>query len=91
MIFAQGIIGFFRILIWIQTLLRVPIADIFQTKKRKKRQIDVTTTTGLYDDEYDFWGGEYNDYENDEDELDVQTHKQIRIDFSKYGKNSTES
>ena len=72
-------------------MLRVPIADIFQTKKRKKRQIDVTTTTGLYDDEYDFWGGEYNDYENDEDELDVQPHKQIRINFSKYGKNSTEN
>ena len=71
-------------------MIRVSIANIFQTKKRKKRQIDVTKTTGLYDDEYDFWGEEYEDYDDD-DEPDVQPQKQIRINFSKYGKNSTEN
>jgi len=65
--------------------------DIFQTKKRKKRQIDVTTTTtiSLYDDEYNFWEDEY-DVSDDDDDNDVsgQTHKIQRIDFSKYGENS---
>lgn len=71
----------FLCLLVISSITRVPIADIFQTKKRKKRQ--VSTTSSEYD-LYDFWEEEY-DYE---DELDDVTPKP-RINFSKYGKNST--
>merc|ERR1711892_996369 len=59
---------------------RVPIADIFQTKKRKKRELNITD----YDDNYDFWTGEYDEYS---DENEVISTKE-RIDFNKYGKKS---
>merc|ERR1711892_574155 len=59
---------------------RVPIADIFQTKRRRKRELNITD----YDDNYDFWTGEYDEYS---DENEVISTKE-RIDFNKYGKKS---
>ena len=55
--------------------IRVPIADIFQTKKRRKREVNSTD----YADDYDFWSGEYDEY-SEENEI-VSTEK--RIDFEK--------
>eukprot|EP00090_Calanus_glacialis_P027719 TRINITY_DN4393_c0_g1_i1.p1 TRINITY_DN4393_c0_g1~~TRINITY_DN4393_c0_g1_i1.p1 ORF type:complete len:1001 (-),score=160.99 TRINITY_DN4393_c0_g1_i1:89-3091(-) len=67
----------------------VPIADIFQTKKRKKRQTEIgndDTTDNTYDyEEYDFWADEYNEY--DEDDEIITTVQ--RIDFNKYGNKSS--
>jgi len=57
---------------------RVPIADIFQTKKRRKREVNLTDYD---DDDYNFWSGEYDEY-SEENEI-VATKK--RIDFEKYG------
>jgi len=57
----------------------VPIADIFQNKRRRKRQAP------LDDDQYDYseiWGQEYYD-EVDEDHVEVE---EVRINFQKYGR-----
>jgi len=55
---------------------KVPIADIFQTKRRKKREV----TNDLEDIE-NFWEGEYNEYPEEDEE--VVTIVQ-RINFDKY-------
>jgi len=63
---------------------RVPIADIFQTKKRRKRQVNSTE-----EDYYDPWAGEYY-YDYD---AEVQEDEIPRINFDKYAPekgNSTE-
>merc|ERR1719350_1972121 len=70
---------------------RIPIADIFQTKRRRRRQADdgitieplTNSTDEDYDDEYyDIWEGEY-----DEDyDYEARVVTKQRIDFAKYGK-----
>jgi len=63
----------------------VPIADIFQTKKRRKRQADVENVTYEdYDEDYDFWSDEYNEYE----EVNEIVSTAQRINFNKYGNKS---
>eukprot|EP00092_Neocalanus_flemingeri_P006120 GFUD01006591.1.p1 GENE.GFUD01006591.1~~GFUD01006591.1.p1 ORF type:complete len:999 (+),score=194.12 GFUD01006591.1:266-3262(+) len=67
----------------------VPIADIFQTKKRKKRQADLeddsnSENVSYYDDAYDFWADEYNEYEEDTEIITTAE----RINFNKYGNKS---
>jgi len=62
---------------------RVPIGDIFQAKKRRKRQI----TTATEDDDYDFWAGEYDEY-SDYYETSI-VHE--RINFRKYGRKRNDS
>jgi len=59
---------------------RVPIADIFQTKRRRRRDVNSTDYEDEGDD-YDFWGGEYDEY-SQETEI-VATEE--RINFKKYG------
>jgi predicted RND superfamily exporter protein len=71
----------------------VPIADIFQTKKRRKRQTaiendDVTDNATDDYEEYDFWADEYNEYP-DEDEIVAKEKIVRRINFQKYGNTST--
>ena len=62
------------------TVPRVPIADIFQTKRRRKRELNST----YYDDDYDFWAGEYDEYSEQNDIISTKE----RIEFHKYGKKS---
>jgi hypothetical protein len=63
---------------------RVPIADIFQTKKRKKRQVPDEYEDGDYTD---IWG-DY--YDNEDDNVAVTqasvTYQRPRINFAKYAK-----
>jgi len=60
---------------------RVPIADIFQAQKRRKRQVNDTE-----EEYYDPWAGEYY-YDYDEEiEIDLP-----RINFEKYGKTNKNS
>merc|ERR1719206_1312489 len=68
----------------------VPIADIFQTKKRRKRQTqgeneDPVDNTTYDDEEYDFWGGEYDEYPEETEEIVTPVK---RINFEKYGNKS---
>merc|ERR1719264_2493986 len=69
---------------------RIPIADIFQTKRRRRRQADegitieplTNSTDEEYDEYYDIWEGEY-----DEDyDYEARVVTKQRIDFAKYGK-----
>jgi len=62
----------------------VPIADIFQTKKRRKRQAEIedVENAAYYDDDYDFWADEYNEYDQYDHEI-ITTAQ--RINFNKYG------
>merc|ERR1740123_814402 len=73
---------------------RIPIADIFQTKRRRRRQADegitiepLANSTGEeYDEYYDFWEGDY-----DEDyDYEARVVTKQRIDFAKYGKKREE-
>jgi len=58
---------------------KVPIADIFQTKKRKKRQ-----ATNISEDyEFDFWSGDYDEYGGYDEVREIQIEVE-RIDFDKY-------
>ena len=59
---------------------RVPIADIFQTKRRRRRDVNSTDYEDEGDD-YDFWGGEYDEYSQ---ETEIVATKE-RINFNKYG------
>ena len=59
---------------------RVPIADIFQTKRRRKRELNST----YYDDDYDFWAGKYDEYSEQNDIISTKE----RIVFHKYGNKS---
>ena len=61
------------------TVTRVPIADIFQTKRRRKREAN---TSSYYDEDYDFWGGEYDEYSDGNDIVITEE----RINLDKYGK-----
>merc|ERR1719234_811248 len=72
---------------------RIPIADIFQTKRRRRRQAEGITIEPLtnstdeeYDEYYDIWEGEY-----DEDyDYEARVVQKQRIDFAKYGKKREE-
>jgi len=88
---------------------KVPIADIFQTKRRRKREVQEISQSGDYregkgiiisdlpltvnqssdissygDDYVDFWGGEYDEYA--EYEENEKSFVKPRINFEKYGK-----
>jgi len=58
---------------------RVPIADIFQTKKRRKREI--INETAVYDEYENFWEGEYNEYPEEDEKVVTKVE---RINFEKY-------
>ena len=65
---------------------RVPIADIFQTKRRRRRDVNSTDYEDEGDD-YDFWGGEYDEYSQETEIIATEE----RINFNKYGeKNGNE-
>jgi len=65
---------------------RVPIADIFQTKRRRKRQ---ATSEEEYYDYADIWG----DYDTDNATEDTGTTSsgRTRINYAKYGKQNKSS
>merc|ERR1711892_161008 len=67
---------------------RIPIADIFQTKRRRKKR-QATNGTESYDDYDNFWSGEYNEYPEDEDDEIVTTVE--RINFIKYSEQKNKS
>jgi len=70
---------------------RISIADIFQTKKRRKRQIfeeDYQTATNSTADEYDIWTGDYDEYDDTEP---VKFDTRTRINFKKYGHQNVEN
>jgi len=65
---------------------RVPIADIFQTKRRRKRQ---ATSEEEYYDYDDIWGPDYDgDYDtvNATDDTGSTLSGKTRINYAKYGK-----
>lgn len=69
---------------------RIPIADIFQTKKRKKRQ-----AVPEYQYDYsDIWGDEYPEEaiweEYPEETLPSSFNSIQRINFAKYGRGSND-
>jgi len=66
---------------------RVPIADIFQTKRRRKRQ--ATSDDEEYYDYKDIWGEDYyEDYDNATEDTGTTS---IRINYAKYGKQNKSS
>ena len=69
-------------------MLRLPIADIFQTKRRKKREVEINNETSSQEEDYDydFWAEEYDDYD-----LGPVISIKPRIDFDKYGRRNDSS
>jgi len=67
----------------------VPIADIFQTKKRKKRQVPETEE---YEEEYydysNIWD-EYPEYDETKETVPTSITTKQRINFSKYAPNAS--
>ena len=75
---------------------RVSIADIFQTKRKRRRrreagkEVNETINDGdaAYDEYYDFWGEEYDEYKD----VTPVLYETERIDFKRYGRqNSSKS
>lgn len=66
-------------------VIRLPIADIFQTKRRRKRQAEDEDEDE--DDYYDdIW--DEDEYEDDETEETLYVKPVRRINYSKYGNSS---
>ena len=65
---------------------RLPIADIFQTKRRRRREAERYNETSGEEDYYDFWADEYDDYD-----LTPVISIKPRIDFAKYSKKTDSS
>jgi len=71
---------------------RVPIADIFQTKRRRRRQASSEEEEDDYDYD-DIWGDYYEDYHTDNETEDTGSTSggRVRINFAKYGKQNKTS
>ena len=67
---------------------RLPIADIFQTKRRRRRRREAEryNETSSEEEDYDFWADEYDDYD-----LTPVISIKPRIDFAKYSKKEDSS
>ena len=66
---------------YIVNISRVPIADIFQTKRRKREAGNEEE-----EEDYDFWADEYDDYD-----LRPVVSSKPRIDFEKYSRRNVSS
>jgi hypothetical protein len=64
---------------------RVPIADIFQTKKRKKRQVP-EYEEDVDGDYSDIWGDYYDTEDDKEEKKSSVIYQRPRINFEKYAR-----
>lgn len=104
-IFVQGNIyikyeafSYIKYLVHFKSFFRVSIADIFQTKRKRRRKREaehefngtIEEEMDSYDDDeyYDFWAEEYDEYKD----VTPVLYETERIDFNKYGRrNRTKS